>query len=385
MPDSHVVPQLLPPSGLEEYRITAPAATPALQSILRQSIEQNGPLRFSEFMATALYQPEWGYYARAQRQVGRAGDFFTSVSVGPLFGMLLARRFLKQWRALGQPPSWRILEIGGHDGTLAADVLGAIQQLDPTAFQALEYVLCEPLPRLRAAQSQTLRHFQNANVFPTLERCIATPLPGIAFGNELLDALPFELIEWQAGRWQECRVALDASGDFVWQLAGGIEDPRLLAALAPLGKNFSEGYRTEVRTHYQEFLQPITACFSAGLMIWPDYGFTRTDYYLPERTRGTLRTFSRHHAAEDPLATPGEIDITAHVDFTAVAEAAIALGLRPRALRSQGSWLTEVGREWLLAQEGTSQPELFRQFQTLTHPSHLGRCFQVLELDWDFS
>ncbi len=335
-------------------------------------------------MATALYQPSLGYYARETRQVGRGGDFFTSVSVGPLFGELLARRFLREWRESGSPARWRIIECGAHDGTLAADILGAISRLDPQAFAPLEYVIPEPLPRLQAAQRETLDGFQKKTRFITdASELHADPLPGIAFGNELLDALPFHVVERTNGSWRECKVATTPDGDFVWQSGHEISRPALLDALAPLGNSFPENYRTEVRTNFLNFLAPLTRCLSAGLLLWPDYGFARPEYYHPDRKTGTLRTFSKHRAAENPLATPGEIDITAHVDFTAVAETAIQLGCRPVAFSSQGSWLTAQARDWLLAQEGHPHAAALRQFQTLTHPAHLGGSFHVLELSWN--
>lgn len=361
---------------------TAPA-TPSLSALLRGKIHRDGPLKFSEFMALALYEPTLGYYARELRQVGRGGDFFTSVSVGPLFGELLARRFLREWLEAGSPPRWRILECGAHDGTLAADVLAALSQLHSQAFAACEYAIPEPLPRLQAAQRETLTQFHEKMRFTSDTAALAAdPLPGVAFGNELLDALPFHLVEWKSGGWRECRVGISASGECVWETTSEITDPQLLAALNALGTDFPENYRTEVRTNYQEFLAPLTRCLSSGLLLWADYGFARPDYYLPTRTTGTLRTFSKHRAAEDPLATPGEIDITAHVDFTAVTEAALALGCQPRLFRSQGAWLTEVGREWLLDLEGNPDPAALRQFLTLTHPAHLGSRFHLLELSW---
>ncbi|MES2656981.1 MAG: SAM-dependent methyltransferase [Verrucomicrobiota bacterium] len=333
-------------------------------------------------MATALYHPELGYYAREPRQVGRGGDFFTSVSVGPLFGELLARRFLKEWESLGSPGRWRIIECGAHDGTLAADILGAISQLQPSAFGALEYVIPEPLPRLQAAQRETLARFEEKIHFLTdAGELSGDPLPGIAFGNELLDALPFHVVERRDGRWHECLVANHDDG-FRWQNDHEITCPALQAALAPLGNDFPDGYRTEVRTNLRDFLEPLTRSLTSGLFVWPDYGFARPEFYHPDRTQGTLRTFSNHRAAEDPLAGIGEIDITAHVDFTAVAEAAISLGAVPASFKNQGAWLTETGREWLLSQEGNPDPNLLRQFQTLTHPAHLGGSFHVIELSW---
>ncbi len=334
-------------------------------------------------MATALYHPQLGYYALEPRQVGRGGDFFTSVSVGPLFGELLARRFLKEWEALGSPSRWRIIECGAHDGTLAADILAALSRLSSAAFSAVEYAIPEPLPRLRQAQGETLTDYPENTRFPADPGEMAgDPLPGIAFGNELLDALPFHVVEWRDSRWHECRVA--SQGDeLVWESTAGIDDADLAEALGKLGHNFPDGYRTEVRTNIRRFLEPLVRCLSTGVLIWPDYGFARPELYHPDRTKGSLRTFSKHRAADDPLARVGEIDITAHVDFTAVAEAAVSLGAVPIEFKNQGAWLTGIARDWLLSQEGNPDASLLRQFQTLTHPAHLGASFHVIEISWN--
>ena len=335
---------------------------------------------FPEFMAAALYDPQSGYYARATHQVGRRGDFFTSVSVGPVFGTLLARRFLRQWHESGRPARWRIIECGAHDATLAADILDTLEKLDARAFETLEYTIPEPLPRLQAAQRQTLhRYARRVHLVNNLTELATNPLPGIAFGNEVLDALPCHLIEWRDGRWLERRVILDDTDRMVFETSE-IQNPDLSAALIKLGGGFPEGYRSEIRTGYREFLAPLASVLGSGLMLWFDYGFERPDYYHPGRREGTLRTFSKHRAGDDPLAQPGEMDLTAHVDFTDVAEAAQSLGWQPAELRSQGSWLTQNAREWLLEMEGNPQPAILRQFQTLTHPAHLGGAFQVLEM-----
>jgi len=383
MPDPDSSPPLPAVKRAAPYRIETPPATPSLVADLREKIATGGPLRFVDFMAAALYTPDLGYYSRGTRQVGRGGDFFTSVSVGPLFGRLLARRFLHEWEKLGSPGRWRIIECGAHDGTLANDVLGEISRIHPTAFSALEYVIPEPLAKLQSAQRGTLAAFAEKTRFIPDASILATdPLPGIAFGNELLDALPFHVVQWQSGGWRECRVACGADGDFTWDTGHEITDPALLWALAELGTDFPEGYRTEVRTNFGEFLAPLARALSIGLMIWPDYGFARPEYYLPDRKTGTLRTFSNHRAAEDPFERPGEIDITAHVDFTAVAGASLDLGGKPLVFKSQGSWLTENGRDWLLSLEGNPDLAALRQFQTLTHPAHLGGSFHVLEISW---
>ena len=384
MPDSQSSAPLYAAALDTVYTIAGNPATPTLDSLLRALIASTGPLDFAAFMAKALYHPELGYYAGAPRQVGRHGDFFTSVSVGPLFGQLLARRFHHWWQSAGRPPRWRVIECGAHDGTLAADILTALHALDPTAFYSLEYALPEPLPRLQTAQREKLQSCAGQVRFLTTPAGLAAhPLPGIAFGNELLDALPCHVVEWQADGWHLCKVGCGTKGGFCWETSAPLDDPALATALAPLGTCFPVGYRTELRTGYGAFFAPLLAALSSGMLLWLDYGYARPDYYHPARHQGTLRTFSKHRAAVDPLLDPGAIDITADVDFTAVAEAASVLGCRPLRFRNQGSWLTEVAREWLLGMEGQPDASLLRQFQTLTHPAQLGGRFHVLELAWN--
>lgn len=344
---------------------------------LAARIAAEGPIPFPEFMAAALYDPARGYYARESRQVGRSGDFFTSVSVGPLFGALLARRFLQWWEAAGKPAAWRILELGAHDGRLAEDVLTALKAGGTEAYDGLEYAIVEPLPKLAAAQRERLSGFGKTLAFAS-EVADLNVRPGIAFGNELLDALPFHVIEWRNGGWSECHVGW-ADGSFHWQ-TGRPLSPEVTAATIRLTGPFPEGYRTEVRTGFAALLDSLAKALGQGLLVWPDYGFARPDYYSPARSTGTLRTFSNHQAAEDPLADPGERDITAHVDFTHVAETALALGMTPSGFSDQGSWLTRLAAPWLQSMESQPDPSAIRQFQTLVHPSHLGARFHVLEL-----
>lgn len=383
MPDSSPSPLPEDRGHPQTYPIGGDAATPSLAGKILRQIDENGPLDFAAFMELALYEPKLGYYARSTRQIGRHGDFFTSVSTGPLFGELLARRFLNHWHEMGKPHKWRVIESGAHDGTLACDILSALHAISPEGFATLEYTIAEPLAPLRAAQTAKLARFeQNIRLVANPLELANERLPGIAFGNEVLDALPCHLVERHGSRWLELLVARDADNSLAW-LRHAITNPALIAALAPLGDHFADGHRTEIRTNFEDFIQPLAAALDHGLMIWIDYGFAAADLHHPLRHSGTLRTFSQHHAEEDPLADPGEKDITAHVDFTAVARAAMKIGGQVINFHNQGAWLTELAREWLADREANPSAAEIRQFQTLTHPAQLGGKFQVLEISWD--
>ena len=355
-----------------------PTTHPPLEQSIRHTIELHGPLPFEIFLQLALYHPQLGYYARTTHQVGKMGDFYTSVSVGPLFGTLLATRFLTWWQENGCPSPWRILELGAHDGKLAADILTTLREISPTAWTALEYAISEPLPHLHTAQSTLLTTLaKTLNLAPSLSAIATTPLPGIAFGNEILDALPFHLIELSSGKWQQLHVTTASTPDTL-SLTSLPPSPALASQLTALPTTLPQPYRTELRTSFPPLLSAISACLTDGLLLFVDYGFAAPEYYHPQRTTGTLRTFSHHTAAEDPLATPGEIDITAHVDFTALAHAAAPLGYLPTTFSTQGTYLTHLAQPLLLAGTLHSQPHI-AQFQTLTHPAHLGMKFHAIE------
>jgi SAM-dependent MidA family methyltransferase len=356
----------------QNYPNPTDTATPSLRERIIAAISKRGGLSFPEYLDITLYDPEYGYYARNSNQVGSHGDFYTSVSVGPLFGKLLARRFIEWWEANGKPPEWRILEIGAHDGMLAADILVEIRLLRPDAWQALEYAIPEPLPRLRDLQKTRLKSLASKLVIAeSFEEFNARALPGIAFGNEILDALPFHLIERKDGRWNELHVIADGNGSLALE-------PR--ETPIDLGATFPEGYRTEVRTNFPDFLAHVASCLTNGLLMFADYGFAAPEYYDVHRSSGTLRTFSSHIAGEDPFAAPGEMDITAHVDFTGLAKAALAIGYTPAVFTSQGSYLTQLAKTMILG-GGMNDAKTIAQFRSLTHPGHLGAKFHVIEFE----
>jgi len=320
-------------------------------------------------MAAALYDPEDGYYARPAGKVGRGGDFYTSVSTGSLFGRLLARHIAAWHRETGSPDRWRIVECGANDGSLASDILSALGHPP-----GLEYAIVEPLPLLAADQRERL---PAARIVASPHELAADPLPSFILGNEVIDALPFHIIESDGQAWRLQGVTLSADDRFAWTDLG--EAPPEIVAGLPLRP---AGYRTEVRDNLTAFIAPLAAAMTGGRMLWLDYGFERDDYYHESRTTGTLRTFSRHRAAEDPLESPGEIDITAHVDFTALSEALVQSGGTVLCFEPQGRFLTGVAKPWLLELEGRTDEATrkdLRAFQTLTHPGHFGSKFHMIE------
>jgi len=327
-------------------------------------------------MAAALYDPAEGYYARPAGQVGRGGDFFTSVSAGPLFGRLLAE-CIGRWYFEALPADrWRVIEVGANDGSLAMDIRAGLAEID-VDLAGLDHVVIEPLPQLAAALREKCGDF--LRVVGSAAELAGDPLPSFVLGNEVLDALPFHVIESDGQAWQELGVTVEGE-DFAWTALGEAA-PDLVKGI-PV---FPAGYRTEVRSNFRDFLAPLAGVMEGGRMLWIDYGFPRDDYYHESRTTGTLRTFSKHRAAENPLESPGEIDITAHVDFTAVEEAIVSLGGEVIRFERQGKFLTECARPWLLSMEGRTDPDamkLVRGFQTLTHPGHLGASFHVMEAEF---
>lgn len=334
-------------------------------------------------MELALFHQEYGYYARLPSQIGRSGDFFTSVSVGSLFGHLLALRAVSWWSDAGKPGRWRWTEIGAHSGMLAADALAALSGIDPVAARGACYTIIEPLASLRRVQAAALAHFgASVCICPSADDISRDPLPTFFVANEVLDALPFHVIRLENGEWRERCVALDSSGALAWTSAT-IDCGPLSDAISQLPGGLPEGYQTEVRTGLREFLSPYLRFMTHGRMVWIDYGFTACDYYTSGRSEGTLRTYRNHRAGSCPLLAPGEEDITAHVDFTVFARNAMALGAVPACFENQGTWLIRVAVPWLRSLEGNASPSLVRQFQTLTHPAYLGSKFHVLEIAWN--
>ena len=377
-----------------------------LNEIIAGEISKDGPISFARFMELALYCPLYGYYEVKKDNVGRAGDFFTSVSVGSLFGEMLAFQFA-EWLApeVGSRKSEvRIAEAGAHDAKLAKDILTWLRRCRPGLFDQLEYVIIEPSARRQEWQRETLRDFESKvrwlTELPAASRLAVgfPPFAGILFSNELLDAFPVRRFGWDARqkKWFEWGVALDG-GKFVWTKFQKLEvggqrsesenqsvQPNFPSSIFHLPSSLLEvlpdNFTTEICPAAERWWRDAAAFLRNGKLFTFDYGLSAEEFFSPERNDGTVRAYRRHQLCTDLLARPGEQDLTAHVNFTAIQNAGEAAGLKTEAFVSQAKFLTQIAEQiWRRpADFGEWTPAHTRQFHTLTHPQHLGRPFRAL-------
>lgn len=357
-----------------------PESDPVLVARLRGEIARAGGwISFDRFMEAALYDPEHGYYASGRARLGRGGDFFTSASVGEVYGILLGKRVARWWEENARPPAWRLCEQGANDARLLADILVSLPE---PCRAAAEVVIIEPSERARAVQAETLAAIGTGARWLDAPRAMESVLPAVCFANELLDAFAVERIRFENGRWVRLGVGYDsATSSFQWAPAPWPETWKHHLPAEEPGP-FPEGYATEICTRLDDWARGLAAMLPAGLVLLADYGFEEADYFHRSRTEGTLRTYRDHRALDDPFVAIGTSDITAHVNWTRVSTVLAKAGFAVSPILDQGRWLTRVGMDWLLDLEKNPTPDLgkrLRQFQTLTHPQHLGGKFQILE------
>ena len=363
-----------------------------LVEIIAREAAAAGILPFARFMELALYCPDFGFYEKEKDSVGRRGDFYTSVSVGPLFGQLLAFQFAEWLQEVRSAECGvRILEAGAHDGRLARDVLSWLRARRAGIFNDLEYCIIEPSARRQAWQKETLAAFSgkiswHAQLSEINNRQSAIgnrQFFTVIFSNELLDAFPVQRLGWdaQSRTWFEWGVAVEGE-KFHWErlplsLPSSIlqlpSSPELLEVLP-------DGFTTEICPAAENWWRTAAGVLERGKLVTLDYGLTAEEFFQPARCRGTLRTYRRHRVGDDVLANVGEQDITAHVNFTALQSAGEAAGLKTETFVTQAKFLTQIAGKVWQAESGFGEwtPAQTRQFQTLTHPEHLGRPFRVL-------
>jgi SAM-dependent MidA family methyltransferase len=351
---------------------------PDLVDYVRETIRQRGPVSFAWFMEQALYHPELGYYSSGRCAIGRRGDYFTNISVGPLFGRLLAAQFAEMWESLGRPSDFAIVEQGAHHGEFARDVLGTLRERAADFFSTLRYCIIEPFPVLQRRQTEALRDFDGKL---TWEKSLIDldPFCGVHFSNELLDAMPVHLISRAGTGWEERCVA--ESGDGFEFVTTPITDAALLRHFETIPRHSGGPYETEVNLAALKWMELLAPKLIRGYVLAVDYGYARENYYAPERSSGTLRSYAHHRINPSPLSDIGEADITAHVDWTSLAERAETCGLSVAGFTDQHHFATGVVTELMPEQFGANADAKTRgSLQTLLHPEFLGTTFQFLGL-----
>ncbi len=351
-------------------------------------IREQGPIPFRRFMELALYCPVFGYYEKIGDTPGRRGDYFTSVSVGSLFGELLAWQFAdwieREISLVPRPPGpvFRLVEAGAHGGQLASDILRWLRDHRPGLFRQIEYWIVEPSPRRRQWQQSTLAEFGSGVCWAGALHDLG-PVSGIVFSNELLDSMPVHRLGWDAREraWFEWGVT-SQDERFVWTRLPARNCPEHILPEVPaeVAAVLPDRFTLEISPAARNWWADAAGALVQGKLLTFDYGFTALQPFSPERTDGTLRAYRRHQVSGDLLADPGEQDLTAHVDFELLRRVGESKGLQTEALVSQAQYLTGIAaRIWQNDPGfGAWSPQQRRQFQTLTHPEHLGHVFTVL-------
>jgi SAM-dependent MidA family methyltransferase len=362
-----------------------PGSSP-LVTLIRDHLCRHGPAPFPWFMEQALYHPEYGYYSSTRLRIGRQGDYYTNVSVGPLYGELLASQLIEMWKLLGSPPRFTIVEEGAEDGQLAVDILSAITEESIEAAACIRYIILEPSPEKQLQQQARMKPSFLEKVTWLTGLHDLDNIIGAFISNELVDAMPVHLVLYRDDEWSELWV--DISGKDFCFVPAKIEAPELVQATDKIPVPVASPYRTEVNLAATRWIQTVGTRLEQGFVLIVDYGFPRREYYQPERTEGTLSCYSRHRRSYNPLERPGEIDITAHVDFTSLAEAAEKVSLRVVGYVDQHHFMVGAGESRLRAFEkvvqsgglASAHTAFLGPYRTLMHPGNMGMAFKFLLL-----
>jgi len=363
----------------------ARAHSERLQALIRSEIQSaGGAIPFWRFMELALYAPGLGYYSAGATKFGAAGDFITAPELGPLFAECVAEAVVPVLQQLG--PQAHFVEVGGGSGRFAGDAITRMAQMDALPAR---YSILEPSADLRERQGEYLRQRLDASQLRRvhwLERPPQDEWHGVLFANEVIDALPTPRFAIVDGEVMEEHVALDGDGGFkrVDRPADALLSAAVRHVERQLPQPFAEGYRSELLPQLPYWIQAVIGGLRNGAMLFVDYGFARSEYYLPQRNDGTLRAFHRHTVSGNVFANPGLQDLTASVDFTALAEAGTGAGFEFSGYCSQAAFL--IGNkldERLAAHEAGLEDEaalyaLRQQAKQLTLPAAMGEGFQAM-------
>ena len=357
----------------------------AMRAHLAQAIRAaGGALPFDRYMELALYAPGLGYYVNGRRKLGEGGDFVTAPELSPVFGACVANQVAE---CLGHMDGGSVLEFGAGSGRLAADMLLQLARLESLPRR---YLILEVSPDLRALQRATLaeRVPQLLDRVEWLDGMPAAGFIGVVVAYELLDAMPVHRFRRGADGWQELAVVMrDESFEDHWT---AVHSPGLVEALArlwPGDVDVAEGYSSEINLRLGPWLAALASRLERGYLLLIDYGYTQREYYHPERRQGTLICHFRHRAYADPYLLPGLQDITANVDFSAVAQSAVSAGMQLAGYTTQAHFLIDNGLDRQVSEldfaDIAHSMQVMQGVKRLALPSEMGERFKVIALAAD--
>jgi SAM-dependent MidA family methyltransferase len=346
---------------------------------VQSEIKKTGGISFARYMELALYTPQLGYYQNTLKKFGKEGDFVTAPEISPLFSYCLANQCAEILAAMG---GGDVLEFGAGSGVMAADILCALKEKNQLPSR---YYILELSGFLKSIQRETIQakmpEFIDCVIW--LDQLPKEPIQGVIIANEVLDAMPVSLFTNKSSI-KECGVTIENN-----ELVGCVlekNNAKLIAQLEKYEIHFSENYTSEINLYLSGWIKSVSTILSRGVVLILDYGFPRHEYYHVDRSMGTIMCHYRHYAHSNPLVFPGIQDITAHVDFTAVAESASDNGFSVVGFTNQAAFLMNCG---LLSfvKESTDEKKRFLQNQQvlqLTLPSEMGELFKVMGLSKNY-
>jgi len=357
-----------------------------LSKLIKERISSEGNISFHSFMDMALYHPDLGYYMSERTKIGWEGDFFTSPDLHPVLAISIMKQLAEMYQIMGGKGRLKVVEAGAGKGRLCRQILSAAFERDSFLFDAVEYIIVEKSPSFAAVQKD---HIGSYDMFrgkvswsDSIESALRDSKCCVVLSNELLDAFPVHKVTYHDGHWQEVFVTVE-KGAFA-EITAPISSTRLEDYLGKLEGPFVEGYTTELNLDAIDWIKKLARNLEKGFVFTIDYGYSRADYYAYGRRKGTLLCYYRHKLSEDPYQKVGEQDITAHVDFSSVAEAGTEAGMQTPGYCDQFHFLIAMGVfEEFNAMDKTEPYDLVwhtenQAIKALLMPEGIGGTFKVL-------
>lgn len=351
---------------------------------IKERILLEGPITFETFMEMALYYPDAGYYTSESTEIGRAGDYYTSPHLHPIFGAMLGRQMEEMWQVMGKPSAFNVIEMGGGKGYLCKDMLEHLKNRE--IFNSLTYTIVELNPHMIKKQKDLLSEYPDRVVWVSclseLRDLLAAPhvATGCILSNELLDSLPVHVIRMDK-ELKEIYISLK-DDDFI-ETTGPLSTEEIKDYLREFSIDLPEGYRTEVNLRLKKWLKDACGILKEGFVLTIDYGYPTWEYYSEERTEGTLLCYYRHRFNENPCENIGRQDITSHVNFSALKKWGEDLGLSTIGFCRQGTYLVSLGIDEMIAglyktQGGQLHPSEMTKIKGLIMPGTMGDTHKIM-------